>query len=163
MRSCRVHAGLEYTQGTWPVACGILRSKKRFSKFENLKMPLCNEKIVGNSSKFKFSNFVNPFEGLLSTRKRMSVLPRRCSILEVGEPGDFRRNGATTRGILEVEPTLRAWLSYNAMPDGQHQTALGQCWYVDHKKNIFGTSTSTSTTVSCSRKVLLLAYVGSVL
>ena len=45
------------------------------------------------------------------------------------------------------------------MPDGQHQTALGQCRYVDHKKNIFGTSTSTSTTVSCSRKVLLLAYV----
>ena len=50
-----------------------------------------------------------------------------------------------------------------AMPDGQHQTALGQCRYADHKKNIFGTSTSTSTTVSCSRKVLLLAYVGSVL
>ena len=50
-----------------------------------------------------------------------------------------------------------------AMPDGQHQTALGQCRYVDHKKNIFGTSTSTSTTVSCSRKVLLLAYVGLVL
>ena len=49
------------------------------------------------------------------------------------------------------------------MPDGQHQTALGQCRYVDHKKNIFGTSTSTSTTVSCSRKVLLLAYVGLVL
>ena len=50
-----------------------------------------------------------------------------------------------------------------AMPDGQHQTALGQCWYADHKKNIFGTSTSTSTTVSCSRKVLLLACVALVL
>ena len=49
------------------------------------------------------------------------------------------------------------------MPDGQHQTALGQCRYVDHKKNIFGTSTSTSTTVSCSRKVPLLAYVALVL
>ena len=36
-------------------------------------------------------------------------------------------------------------------------------WYVDHKKYIFGTSTSTSTTVSCSQKVLLLAYVASVL
>ena len=45
------------------------------------------------------------------------------------------------------------------MPDGQHQAALGQCRYADHKKNIFGTSTSTSTTVSCSRKVLLLACV----
>ena len=45
-------------------------------------------------------------------RNRLSVLPRRCSILEVGEPGDFRRNGATTMKTLEVEPTLRAWLSY---------------------------------------------------
>ena len=45
-------------------------------------------------------------------RNRMSATLRRCSILEVGEPGDFARNGITTMGILEVEPTLRAWLSY---------------------------------------------------
>ena len=50
-----------------------------------------------------------------------------------------------------------------AIPDGQHQAALGQCRYADHKKNIFGTSTSTSTTVSCSRKVPLLACVALVL
>ena len=34
------------------------------------------------------------------------------SILEVGEPGDSAGNGTTTREILEVDPTLRAWLSY---------------------------------------------------
>ena len=46
-------------------------------------------------------------------RNRLSAKLPRCSILEVGEPGDFPRNGATTREILEVhEPTLRAWLSY---------------------------------------------------
>ena len=45
-------------------------------------------------------------------RNRLSAKSYRCSILEVGEPGDFTRNGITTREILEVEPTLRAWLSY---------------------------------------------------
>ena len=45
-------------------------------------------------------------------RNRLSAKLPRCSILEVGEPGDSARNGATTREILEVEPTLRAWISY---------------------------------------------------
>ena len=45
-------------------------------------------------------------------RNRLSAKSYRCSILEVGEPGDSARNGITTREILEVEPTLRAWLSY---------------------------------------------------
>ena len=60
--------------------------------------------------------------------------------LPVGEPGDFTRNGITTREILEVEPIYFAGLAQlYAMPDGQHQTALGQYRYVDHKTNIFGT------------------------
>ena len=45
-------------------------------------------------------------------RNRLSAKSCRCSILEVGEPGGSARNGATTREILEVEPTLRVWLSY---------------------------------------------------
>ena len=45
-------------------------------------------------------------------RNRLCAKLPRCSILEVGEPGDSARNGVTTRGIREVEPTLRAWLSY---------------------------------------------------
>ena len=42
----------------------------------------------------------------------MSAESRRGFILEVCEPGDFPGFGITTSGILEVEPTLRAWLSY---------------------------------------------------
>ena len=45
-------------------------------------------------------------------RNRMSAESRRGFILEVCEPGDFPGFGITTSGILEVEPTLRAWLSY---------------------------------------------------
>ena len=42
----------------------------------------------------------------------MSATLRRSFILEVCEPGDFPGFGTTTSGILEVESTLRAWLSY---------------------------------------------------
>ena len=58
---CGSYARPEYDQATWSVRYGILRSKKRFSKFENLKLPLCNRKTVGNSNS-KFLTFVNLFE-----------------------------------------------------------------------------------------------------
>ena len=58
---CGSYASPEYDQGTWSVRCGILRSKERFSKFENLKMSSCNRKIVGNSNS-KFLTFENLFE-----------------------------------------------------------------------------------------------------
>ena len=35
-------------------------------------------------------------------RNRLSVLPRRCSILEVGEPGDFTRNGIRKKSWFGV-------------------------------------------------------------
>ena len=57
---CGSYASPEHNQGTWSVRCGILRSKKWFSKFENLKMSLCNRKTVGNSNS-KFLTFGNLF------------------------------------------------------------------------------------------------------
>ena len=95
-------------------------------------------------------------------RNRLSAKSYRCSILEVGEPGDSAGNGITTREILKLSQLCGpgSAICDAGWPTPDCPWSMPVCR--SQKKN-FGTSTSTSTTVSCSRKVLLLAYVASVL